>query len=108
MLAGSETNTNLINNAFLCFVENPDQLARLKSAPDLLPSAIEEVLRDRSPLHWMFRVTGRDVPMHGQMIPAGKVVLAIDFLQLARSSNGCPLDGTKYWPEVPILQIKSL
>lgn len=47
LLAGSETTTNLINNAVLCFIENPDQLARLEAAPDLLPSAIEEVLRCR-------------------------------------------------------------
>ena len=46
LLAGSETTTNLINNAVLCFIENPDQLARLEAAPDLLPSAIE-VLRCR-------------------------------------------------------------
>lgn len=77
LLAGSETTTNLINNALLCFIENPDQLARLKAAPDLLPLAIEEVLRYRSPLQWMFRVTTREVEVHGQVIPAGKVVLAM-------------------------------
>ena len=34
LLAGSETTTNLINNAILCFVENPGELSRLKaSAP---------------------------------------------------------------------------
>jgi cytochrome P450 len=77
LLAGSETTTNLINNAVLCFIENPEQLARLRAAPGLLPSAIEEVLRHRSPLQWMFRVTTRAVEMHGQAIPAGKVVLAM-------------------------------
>jgi cytochrome P450 len=77
LLAGSETTTNLINNAVLCFVENPDQLARLRATPDLLPSAIEEVLRYRSPLQWMYRVPRRDVEVHGQVIPAGKLVLAV-------------------------------
>jgi cytochrome P450 len=77
LLAGSETTTNLINNAILCFIENPDQLARLKAAPDLLPSAIEEVLRYRSPVQWMYRITRRDVELHGQVIPAGKMVLAM-------------------------------
>jgi len=75
LLAGSETTTNLINNAVLCLVENPDQLARLQAAPELLPSAIEEVLRYRSPLQWMYRLTRRDVAVHGQVIPAGKLVL---------------------------------
>jgi cytochrome P450 len=77
LLAGSETTTNLINNSILCFIECPDQLARLRAAPELLPSAIEEVLRYRSPLQWMFRVTRRDVQMHGQTIPAGKVTLVM-------------------------------
>jgi cytochrome P450 len=76
LLAGSETTTNLISNAFVCFMENPDQLARLGQMPDLLTSAIEEVLRFRSPLQWMYRITKRDVLMHGQTIPAGKLVLA--------------------------------
>jgi cytochrome P450 len=77
LVAGQETTTNLINNAVLCFLEHPDQLARLRNAPELLPSAIEEVLRYRSPLQWMFRLTTRDVDLHGQTIPARKVVLAM-------------------------------
>jgi cytochrome P450 len=78
LLAGSETTTNLINSAVLCFVEYPDQLELLKRRRDeLLPSAIEEVLRFRSPLQWVFRLAKRDVEMHGQVISAGKVVLAM-------------------------------
>jgi cytochrome P450 len=75
LLTGSETTTNLINNAFVCFVDNPDQLDRLRQAPDLLPCAIEEVLRYRSPLQWMYRVTTRNAQVHGKVIPAGKLVL---------------------------------
>jgi cytochrome P450 len=77
LLGGQETTTNLISNAILCFVEHPDQLARLKGAPELLPSAIEEVLRYRSPFQWMLRVATRDVELHGQTVPAGKLVLAM-------------------------------
>jgi cytochrome P450 len=77
LVGGQETTTNLINNAFLCFVENPDQLARLQTAPDLLPSAIEEVLRYRSPLQWIYRLTKCDALVHGQTIPAGELVLTM-------------------------------
>ena len=77
LVGGQETTANLINNAILCFIEHPDQLARLRAAPELLPSAIEEVLRYRSPLHWMPRATRRDVELHGQVIPAGKLVLPL-------------------------------
>jgi cytochrome P450 len=75
LVGGQETTANLINNAVVCFLEHPDQLARLRATPDLLPSAIEEVLRYRSPLHWMPRATTRAIEMHGQVIPAGKLVL---------------------------------
>ncbi len=77
LVGGQETTANLINNAVLCLMENPDQHARLEAAPGLLPSAIEEVLRYRSPVQWMPRATRRAVEVHGQVIPAGKLVLAM-------------------------------
>ena len=77
LVGGQETTANLINNAVLCFMEHPDQLTRLRAAPALLPGAIEEVLRYRSPVQWMPRATRRAVPMHGQVIPAGKLVLPL-------------------------------
>jgi cytochrome P450 len=77
LVGGQETTVNLINNAVLCLIESPDQLDRLRAAPELLPSAIEEVLRYRSPLQWMPRATRRDIDMHGQIIPAGKLVLPL-------------------------------
>jgi cytochrome P450 len=76
-VGGQETTANLIGNAVVCLLDNPDQLARLQAAPGLLPSAIEEVLRYRSPFQWVFRATRRDVAMHGQVIPAGKIVLVL-------------------------------
>jgi cytochrome P450 len=75
VVGGQETTTNLITNAVLCLVENPDQLAHLRAAPDLLPAAIEEVLRYRSPLQWVMRTPRRDIELSGQVIPAGKLVL---------------------------------
>jgi cytochrome P450 len=75
LVAGNETTTNLLNNAVLTLLEHPDQLARLQSAPDLLPSAIEEVLRYRSPVQAMFRAATRDVVLGEHAIPAGALVL---------------------------------
>jgi cytochrome P450 len=75
--AGTETTTNVISNAILCLLEHPDQLARLRAELGLLPSAIEEVIRYRSPAQLMFRGTRTDVELHGQVIPAGKLVLPV-------------------------------
>jgi cytochrome P450 len=77
IVAGQETTANLINNAVLCLMEAPDQLARIRAMPELLPATIEEVLRYRSPVQWMMRTPRRDVDLHGQMIPAGQLVLAM-------------------------------
>jgi cytochrome P450 len=77
IVAGTETTTNLINNALLCFMENPEQLAVLREEPGLMGSAIEEVLRYRSPLQAAFRATNRDIELHGRTIPAGQFVLAM-------------------------------
>jgi cytochrome P450 len=75
LVGGQETTANLIDNAVLCFLDQPDQLDRLRASPALLSSAIEEVLRFRSPLQWMPRATRRDIEMDGQVIPAGRLVL---------------------------------
>jgi cytochrome P450 len=77
IVAGQETTSNLIANAILSFAEHPDQQAQLANAPELLPSAIEEVLRYRSPVQWLFRTTVRDVRLHGQTIAASSVVIPI-------------------------------
>ena len=75
VVAGQETTSDLLNNAVLSLLENPDQLALLRTEPELLPAAIEEVLRYRSPLQWMMRTPRRDVELHGTIVPAGAFVL---------------------------------
>lgn len=74
---GQETTANLINSVMLSLMENVGELELLRSNPELLPGAIEEALRFRSPLQWIMRVPRRDVELHGQTIPAGKLVLAV-------------------------------
>jgi cytochrome P450 len=77
LLAGNETTTNLINNAILCLTEHPAQMALLRERMELLPGAIEEVLRYRSPLQITFRALREDAEFHGQVIPRGCLLLAI-------------------------------
>lgn len=78
LVAGTETTTNLLGNAMLCLHDHPGELARLRENPALLPSAIEEVLRYRSPVQYGYRATTRDVTLReGVVIPAGKLVLPV-------------------------------
>lgn len=73
--AATETTTNLIANAMLCFMEHPDQRVRLNANPEVIGTAIEEVVRFRSPGQIMFRQTTREVTLHGRTIPADRFVL---------------------------------
>jgi cytochrome P450 len=77
LAAGTETTTNLIDNAMLCFAAHPDQLALVRTDPALLAPAIEEVLRYRTPVQAMFRATAREVELDGMRIPAGKLVVVM-------------------------------
>jgi cytochrome P450 len=77
IVAGHETTANLIANAVLCLAEFPEQRARILSAPELLTAAIEETLRLRSPVQWVFRVTRTEVTLHDQTIPAGQGVIPV-------------------------------
>lgn len=72
LVAGNETTTNLINNAMLALMEHPEQR---ELARENLPGFIEEVLRYRSPVQFMFRGTRRPVELHGKTLPAGAFVL---------------------------------
>jgi cytochrome P450 len=76
LLAGQETTKNLIANAILCFTDHPAAMQRLISEPELMPSAIEEVLRYLPPAWFVVRLTTKDVELSGQRIPAHQRVLA--------------------------------
>jgi cytochrome P450 len=77
LVAGNETTTNLIGNALLSFGEDaPEAMELLAEQPALLPGAIEEVLRFRSPVQCMFRVTARPARLGDQEVPAGESVVA--------------------------------
>ena len=75
LVAGNETTTTLIGNAALELLAHPDQLARLRAEPDLLPSAIEEVLRYASPVQLDPRRATRRVELHGHTIEPAHIVV---------------------------------
>ncbi|MDR7082712.1 cytochrome P450 [Arthrobacter ginsengisoli] len=76
LVAGNETTTNLIGNAVLCFTEVPGTIERILKEPSLLPQAIEEVLRFRSPVQSMYRVAVADTTLSDVQIPAGAPLVA--------------------------------
>jgi cytochrome P450 len=75
LVAGNETTTTLIGNAVLELLAHPDELARLRADPSLLPSAIEEVLRFSSPVQFDPRRATRTVELRGHKVEREDVVL---------------------------------
>jgi cytochrome P450 len=75
LLAGHITTTALLGNAVLCLDRYPDTAAEVRADRSLLPPAIEEVLRFRSPFPRLGRVTTGEVSLGGQDIPARSLVL---------------------------------
>jgi cytochrome P450 len=76
LVAGNVTTTSLIGNAVLTLLEHPQALAQLRADRSLLPGAIEEVLRYRSPVQFMFRITKQDVQLSGRTLGPGQRVVA--------------------------------
>lgn len=72
--AGHETTTNLIGNGLVALHRNPDQKQRLIDNPDLVKSAVEEILRYESSNQLGNRMTTERVELGGVMLDAGTSV----------------------------------
>ncbi|GAA3250346.1 cytochrome P450 [Dactylosporangium siamense] len=76
LLAGHVTTTATLGNTVLCFEAHPDAAAEVRANPALLPTAIEEVLRLRTPFPRLARRATTAVTIGQAAIPAGAVVVA--------------------------------
>ncbi|WP_405818110.1 cytochrome P450 [Streptomyces sp. NBC_01390] len=76
LIAGHETTTNFLGNAALALLQHPAELERLRSNPEDIPAALDELLRFDSPVSTAtFRYTTEAVTLGGADIPAGVPVL---------------------------------
>lgn len=75
LVAGNETTTTLIGNAVLELLAHPDEHARLRSHPELLGSAIEEVMRYSSPVQMDPRRATRGLELRGERIDQDQLVV---------------------------------
>ena len=77
LVAGNETTTNLIGNAVTALLDHPEQLARVRRDPGLVPAVVEETLRFDSPIQVVFRNARSAVEVGGVAIPAGANVAVL-------------------------------
>ena len=75
--AGHEATVNVSGNGLLALLEHPDQLARLRADPGLLPTAIEELMRFDSPLQLFERTATEDVEIAGVTVERGQKIAAL-------------------------------
>jgi len=101
LIGGHETTTNLIASGFLTLLRYPDSLEQLRTHPEIVASAVEELLRYESPVQHTARIASADMELGGKNIRKGaKVVAALaaanrdpnrfpdpDRLDLLRSDN---------------------
>ena len=84
LVAGHETTANMIGIGVLNLLECPDQWAALCEEPDLIPGAVEELLRYQTVIHTgLPRVATEDMEIGGVTIRAGEGVL----IQLAAANR---------------------
>ena len=75
LIAGHITTTATLGNSVLSFQEHQDAAAEIRADPTLLPAAIEEVLRMRTPFPRLGRIARVEAEVGGVRIPAGQVVI---------------------------------
>lgn len=75
--AGHETTKNLIGNAILILLRNPDQMDILSRDPRRVRKALEEILRFESPVQRIGRWTVADISIGGRIIPKGRFVTGL-------------------------------
>jgi cytochrome P450/enoyl-CoA hydratase/carnithine racemase len=75
LLGNVSTTQACMASAFVWLSRNPEQRRRIVERPDLLPNAIEELLRVFQPFHTVSRTVLRDVELAGQSLKAGDHVL---------------------------------
>jgi len=75
VIAGNETTRHALNHGALALAERPGELARLRAEPDLLTTAVEEVLRYASPQIHFRRTAVMDTEVAGVPVAAGDKVV---------------------------------
>jgi cytochrome P450 len=73
--AGHDTTKNSLVGGMRALVQNPEQWAKMKRRPELIPGAVEEIVRWTTPVNYMKRTATRDTRLRGQSIREGDAVM---------------------------------
>jgi len=73
--AGHDTTSYALTTGMLAFLQNPEQLERLRADPAMMPLAVEEVLRWTTPVKHFCRTAVADCMLAGKEVKAGDLLL---------------------------------
>ena len=74
IIGGNDTTRNTISGSVLALNQNPDQYAKLRATPSLIPSMVSETIRWQTPLAHMARTATQDFELGGKTIKEGDKV----------------------------------
>ena len=74
IVGGNDTTRNSISGGVLALNLFPDQYARLRANPKLIPNMCSEIIRWQTPLAYMRRTILEDIEFGGKTLPAGDKV----------------------------------
>jgi cytochrome P450 len=77
LVAGHETTVNLIGNGVLALLQAPDQLELLRRSPDLVPGAVDELLRFDSPVQMTQRIATETLDIGGHSVQEGDEIVLV-------------------------------
>jgi cytochrome P450 len=77
LVAGHETTVNLIGNGMLALLRHQDEMSVLRRNPELINSAVEELLRFDSPVQLTGRIAAEPCELGGHEIREGQLVLTL-------------------------------
>ena len=75
--AGHETTVNLIGNGLLALLRHPEQWRMLRDDPSMIPNAIEEILRFKSPAQVVARIVAEQVELGGVTLEPRAIVVSL-------------------------------
>ncbi|WP_040803711.1 cytochrome P450 [Nocardia concava] len=75
LLAGHETTANMLALGTFALLEHPDQVAALHADPELVPDAVEELMRFLSVADIFYRYATEDIEIGGETIEKGSTVV---------------------------------
>ncbi len=75
IVGGNDTTRNTISGSILALNQNPDQFAKLRANPGLIPNMVSETIRWQTPLAYMRRTAVQDFELNGKTIRKGEKVL---------------------------------